>query len=122
MSKRVLLAVLVLGVLAAALWAFRQAPWLEPLARHLPGTGLGDHPMRKCVQGGQVLYTSDACPQGAREVPLTQGSVSVLPAPAKVHSPAPAAAASATPLLRRLAGPGVGGDVTERIIDKATQP
>ena len=56
---------------------------LRSLSTPAPGSGPATG-VRKCVDGGQTLYTNGACPAGSREQAVAGGSVSVLPAPAAV--------------------------------------
>lgn len=92
--------------------AVQQAPSLNPVGSAAPAP-------RKCVSAqGQLLYTTDACPAGTREQALAGGTVTVLAAPPA----APASAASATPLLRRLDDPAETERMRERRMQQAVGP
>ena len=102
----VLVAVVIVAALAISSGHFGQAPTASA---------------HKCVQNGKVLYSNQPCPSAMSQQALTAGTVSVLPA-AKETKPAAAAAsmsASATPLLRRLAGPDETAEIKERRIEQA---
>ena len=73
----------------------------------------------KCMQGGKVLYSNQPCPSAMREQALTAGTVSVLPAPKESKPAAATTGASATPLLRQLAGPDEAAAIKERRIEQA---
>jgi hypothetical protein len=107
----------VVAVVVAAGWRYRQAEWVSELlspkdtrpariqfdngtvrAIALPASGPdGQTPlqlpaakMHKCLKGGQITYTGDPCPAGAKELAMGQGSLSILPAakpPAKANGP-----------------------------------
>ena len=110
----VAVAVAIMAAVAAVIasgWRFRQAPSTATATPH------------KCMQDGKVLYSNQPCPGAMREQALTAGTLSVLPA-AKESKPAAAATAatpgaSATPLLRRLAGPDETAEIKERRIEQA---
>jgi hypothetical protein len=36
--------------------------------------------LRKCVSGAQITYTDEVCPAGSREMPISSGNVTVVPA------------------------------------------
>lgn len=92
--------------------AITQAPALSPVGSSAPAA-------RKCVSAqGQLLYTTDACPAGSREQALGGGTVTVLAAPPA----APASAASAMPLLRRLDDPAETERMRERRLQQAVGP
>ncbi len=73
--------------------------------------------VRKCVSaGGELLYSTEACPVGTREQAVQGGTVNVLSA-----APRPAAsAASAQPLLRQLSDPEEIERLRERRMQLAT--
>ncbi|MBB5204884.1 hypothetical protein HNQ51_002203 [Inhella inkyongensis] len=74
-------------------------------------------PPRKCqLADGRLLYTTEPCPAGSRERGLQGGTVNVVAAPAAAG---PASAASATPLLRRLAGPQETDALREKMMERA---
>lgn len=116
--KRIFIA-LALLVLAGAAWRMRNAPWVHELmvppdarapriqfdngSARVPeppasSAGVALTPpgtMRKCVRGSSVSYTDQLCPPGMREQPLSQGTLSVVPAAAGAAPPAPPAGAEA---------------------------
>ena len=100
--------VAVVAAVKASGWRFGQSPTASA---------------HKCVQDGKVLYSNQPCPGAMRERALTAGTLSVLPAPKETKPAAAAAAAtpgaSATPLLRRLAGPDETAEIKERRIEQA---
>lgn len=129
-----------LGVLLAALlglgWATRDAAWWTPIRQTLSGAQqelqsqvavVAGPPAassaRKCLPagGGAVVYTDGECPPGSRVLPASGGTVNVLPALDQGARPA-ASAASATPLLRQLAGPAGGADLQEKRLERAVNP
>ena len=73
----------------------------------------------KCMQDGKVLYSNRPCPSTMSQQALTAGTVSVLPAPKETKPSAASTSASATPLLRRLAGPDDAAEIKERRIEQA---
>jgi hypothetical protein len=125
---------------AAALWWWRDEPALKAVlpeaVRHwsgwqqLPsrpaggsastrpsGTAAPSAQARKCVGGGQVVYTNEACPAGTQQQAVSGGTLTVLPA---VAVPRPAApAGSAVSPLRRLAGDGAPANLPEQQVEQA---
>ncbi len=113
--KTVAVAILLL-VLAAMGWRYRNADWVQSAlhpAEHKPLSIPFDKPpdpadaaaslpapqavapppgprgVRKCrTKAGEVIYTDNTCPPGAREQAITQGAVTVLPAQAAKPAPA----------------------------------
>lgn len=86
MSLRTVMVAAVL--LAVALLAWQKREPLQAWAKGL-GSASGGRPageLRKCVNGGQVVYTDAACPPGNRAEAVQGGTVTVVPA-----TPAPAA-------------------------------
>jgi len=126
MSRLFLIALLLLAALAAAAWMYRGE---EPLKRYLPRQWQGAQPaggsapaapaagLRKCRQGGKLLYTSDECPKGSVEQPISGGAVTVVPGQAP--APAPAAPGGA-PDLGKLMGKEAAGDLRDKRIDRET--
>ncbi len=93
-------------LLASIGWRYRNAPvitaWMSPdppaaakiefdngtvrdySAASQPGQGndsrnLGSGGVRKCKKGAEIIYTNEACPQGAKEHQMTGGTISVVP-------------------------------------------
>lgn len=58
--------------------------------------------LRKCQKTGEITYTNTYCPPGAKEMPLTQGTVNV------VETPAPKPAGSVLPLQTQSPAPPGG--------------
>lgn len=95
------LALVGLAALLAAAWHWRGA-WLTPTLL----TPAAAKAAKKCLGGGRVLYTTEACPAGMREEAVQGGSLSVLAAPpAATPAAARPGASQAPPLLRQGAGP-----------------
>lgn len=133
LEPRRLAILVVLLLLAASAWRYRDAPfWREWVgsARPAPGspariefengsnrdaTGVtrvvprqAAGP-RKCRQGERVVYTDGACPPGTKEIEIAQGTLNVVSMPrAASAAPAPASA----PL------PGMA----DRVVDRMMQP
>ena len=63
----------------------------------------GGTEVHKCVSASQTVYSSDKCPSGSRELPVKQGTLTVVPA---TPVAAPASAASVPTLRDLLAPPG----------------
>jgi hypothetical protein len=57
--------------------------------------------LRKCVSGTQTTYTDEVCPPGSRELPISGGNVTVVPATR--GAPASEADKSVKPSLREAA-------------------
>ncbi len=47
--------------------------------------GGGANPLRKCVADARTVYTDEKCPAGMREAPISEGNVTVVPAPRVVE-------------------------------------
>lgn len=130
MGQHKLRVTILLAALLGLIWMTRDAAWWAPLRQALQGgtqqlqtqaAALAGPPAassaRKCLGAGGtgVVYTDGECPPGSRSLPASGGTVNVLPALAK----APASAASATPLLRQLAGPD---DLQAKRLQQAVDP
>lgn len=133
--------VLLLGVAAGVGWW--QRGWLQGLPARLGSVlpaadrqGQADGPStrrrsaeapaaggaRKCRTSSGVVYGDAACPPGSREETISQGSVTVLPAPPVAARSAAAPASGSRSLLRELAG---SDDeirrMREQMVDRATR-
>jgi hypothetical protein len=129
MLTRVAFWTMCLGLLAAAAWHWRDAPAVRELRQgRLPaavgeagaaamGAGASASAVRKCIVDGQVLYTNDECPQGARGRPLQGGTVSVVPA-APAAPRADGAASSGIPNARDLLIKRDGVDLQEKRMER----
>jgi hypothetical protein len=126
MSLKLLVVTLLLAVLAGAAWLYRGE---EPLKRYLPPGWQGSRAvptvaappapaegLRKCRQGGKVLYTNGDCPKGSAEQPITGGAVTVVPG----ARPAEAPAEAGPPDLGKLMGKEAAGELRDKRIDRAT--
>lgn len=74
--------------------------------------------MRKCLRGGEVLYTDGNCPSGSVEKSVERGSLNVLPA---VKPKAPPPASAGIPTIRDDLLGGEGGDLKAQQIERALQ-
>jgi hypothetical protein len=126
MSLKFIIATLLLAALAGVAWMYRGE---EPLRRYLPREWQGAQPaasgsapaapadgLRKCRQGGKLLYTSDACPKGSVEQPISGGAVTVLPGQKSAEAPAPAG----PPDLGKMMGKEAAGELRDKRIDRET--
>lgn len=123
-------AVVLVALTTAAAWRYRDAAWLHEFLNPQPAKKLhiefdngtvrqyetpasgkakkANEPlpvgaMRKCVRGGDISYTNNACPVGSIEQPLSKGTITVLsapPTPPKL-APAPPAPPVPEPTLRQ---------------------
>ncbi len=114
---------LLLGLLLTVAWtASHYLGWQPKVPEGLAPTPKAASALRKCLPesgSGAVLYSSSACPAGTREQAMSGGTVNVLPSVAAV---APAKAASARPLMHRLAPPEEAAELREKRMEKAIQP
>lgn len=133
MTARNLVIALVVLLAAAITWRYRNSELIQDLVnpqQHKPvriefdnGTvreyaspasasrKAGAAPMRvgslrKCQKAGEITYTNTYCPPGAKEMPLTQGTVNV------VETPAPKPAGSVLPL--QTPSPASPGDAVRK--------
>jgi hypothetical protein len=124
MGIRELVGLLCLAGVAAAAWWQREALGLAPLGRLMPlaaeAPAASAAGLRKCMVGGQLLYTNGNCPAGSREQAIQGGSVSVVASPRAV--PAPAPAASRLPHVRDLLLDPQGADLEDRRMDAVIGP
>jgi len=132
MSLKFIVATLLLLALAGAAWLFRGE---EPLKRYVPRQWQGAPPasatsappapapgLRKCRQGGKVLYTSDDCPKGSAEQAISGGSVTVVPGakPADAPANAPAGVPTGAPDLGKMMGKEAATELRDKRIERAT--
>jgi hypothetical protein len=107
MSAKAISVVLVMAALATAGWHFRDSPEMRGMlggikkdldaihvdngirvgkdGKALPAdrkdaASKGAGGLRKCLSGTQTTYTDEACPPGSREMPISSGNVTVVPA------------------------------------------
>jgi hypothetical protein len=129
MSLKFVIATVLLLALAAAVWVYRGE---EPLKRYVPrewqgaqSAAGGNAPaapaagLRKCKQGGKLLYTNDDCPKGSVEQPISGGAVTVVPGQ-KSADTAPAGKASGAPDLGKMMGKEAAGELRDKRIDRET--
>lgn len=74
--------------------------------------------VRKCVRGGEVVYTSESCPPGHREQGMQRGTLNVVTA---TPVPKPAASAERTGTLRDLAISPGEPTLMDKHIERATR-
>lgn len=133
--RAVPLVVVALAVLAGAAWVYRDdLPWLgearsrlAPIIQHGADavTPASDKPaassgLRRCERNGTTLYTNEACPPGSRELGVSGGAVSVVPA-FKAPPSAASDAASGIPTARDMLRPHTGdGEMRQKMIERAT--
>jgi len=129
MSLKFLIATVLLLALAAAAWHYRGE---APLKRILPREWQGAAPpaaagiapaaapegLRKCRQGGKLLYTTGDCPKGSVEQAISGGSVTVVPGPQPVATPA--GAAGGAPDLGKLMGKDAATELRDKRMDRET--
>lgn len=100
----------------AALWVWPPTAvesWLGlGVKASAPASATG---VRKCRRGASVTYTNGECPPGSREEAVDAGTVTVLPAE---RPGAPAASASATPLLRQWAGSVDPSEIRDKHLER----
>ena len=101
------IAAITVVALAGAGWIFRDSPAVRESADSAAGFGRsilpdnsytvvtaqnekaagkidksgGTNPLRKCVSDSRTVYTDEKCPAGMREAPISEGNVTVVPAP-----------------------------------------
>lgn len=74
--------------------------------------------VRKCVRGGEVVYTSESCPPGHAEQTMQRGTVNVVTA---TPLPRPAASAERTGTIRDLAVTPGEPTLMDKHIERATR-
>ncbi len=74
--------------------------------------------VRKCIQGGQALYTDGDCPAGSRPQTMQTDRVTVLPAAPKPAAAAASAAGKKIPNVRDLLGTPEDGNLKSKQMDK----
>lgn len=104
----------------AEVTAAAQALPAMPKAAPMPAAGpSGIAGVRKCKGAQGVVYTSDNCPKGMKEVLATGGTVTVLPGQAGAE--AAAARGGGKTLKDKLVGPPLP-NISDKMIEKATNP
>ena len=136
--------ILLLAVLAAAVWALRDPELAQRLAHtefrlptikfdnDTPTPAAGDEQkrknastqpgLRKCRKGHEVLYTNGTCPDGSKELSMDGGTVTVMPAQETTKPPAAASPDASRPDIQHPPGPTDHANSldqrTEKIIGK----
>lgn len=72
--------------------------------------------LRKCVKGQEISYTNAECPPGYRDLPVTAGSVTVLPATPVAK---PAAASSGPSALHKALDITRDDTLKEKVVERA---
>lgn len=123
---------LVIGLLLAAVlglaWQQREPlqAWLGSSAARVqrladapsPGAPAGAGGLRKCVKGQETLYTNDKCPSGYRDLAVTAGAVTVLPA---TPVPKPATASSGPSSLHKALDLTRDDTLRDKAIERAVE-
>jgi hypothetical protein len=74
--------------------------------------------LRKCVKGQEISYTNAECPPGYRDLAVTAGSVTVLPA---TPVPKPEEASSGPSALHKALGVTRDDTLKDKIIERAVE-
>jgi hypothetical protein len=130
MSIKLIFGVLVLLVLGAWGWQRHGAALLRPAEAPLAPFRFDNDPprpapaaearggLRKCLKGGQVLYTDGACPEGSKPQAVDGGAVTVVPGRGLSLPTLPALTGASVPTARELLAPPGGTNLREQRMEK----
>lgn len=105
-----------LGTSAAKVQSLAEASTDSRPAAGASGPKARPGGLRKCVKGQEISYTNAECPPGYRDLAVTAGSVTVLPA---TPVPKPAEASSGPSSLHKALGITRDDTLKEKAIDRA---
>ena len=77
--------------------------------------------VHKCKQGSEIIYTTDACPEGSKQQSITAGAVTVMPVEKEASHPDPqktAGQTTKTPTVRDLLAPADDASSRQRQSEK----